>query len=133
MPIAPEETQIEDMIYIVLENETPFLLRKKTNGTYYFVGECYIHGIMDGDYAENDRAEFVAMLIHAAQNETLEQQFANSFSKKEFSSAADYFLHGYKVASQGIRNLMTLSAVPIACKAFFATVKAILGLKRKVN
>jgi hypothetical protein len=87
----------------------------------------------DGDYTENDRAEFVAMLIRAAQNETLEQQFANSFSKKEFSSAEDYFLRGYKVASQGIRNLMTLSAVPVACKAFFATVKAILGLKRKVN
>jgi hypothetical protein len=86
-----------------------------------------------GTYTENDRAEFVATLIRAAQNETLEQQFANSFAKKGFSSAEDYFLRGYKVASEGIRNLMTLSAVPIVAKGFLATVKALLGLKRKVN
>jgi hypothetical protein len=86
-----------------------------------------------GTYTENDRAELVAMLIRAAQNETLEQQFANSFAKKDFSSAEDYFLRSYKVATEGIRNLMTLSAVPIVAKGFLATVKALFGLKRKVN
>jgi len=89
--------------------------------------------VFGGTYTEGDRAELVAMLIRAAQNETLEQQFANSFAKKDFSSAEDYFLRGYKVASQGIRNLMTLGAVPIVAKGVLATLKALLGLKRKVN
>lgn len=86
-----------------------------------------------GTYTENDRAELVALLIRAAQSETLERQFANSFAKKDFSSAEDYFLRGYKVASQGIRDLMTLSALPIVAKGFLATLKALWGLKRKVN
>ncbi|OCL04475.1 hypothetical protein AOQ84DRAFT_252536, partial [Glonium stellatum] len=50
--IAPEESQVGDIVFIILGNETPFLVRGGKHGAYRFVGECYIHGIMDGDLAD---------------------------------------------------------------------------------
>jgi Heterokaryon incompatibility protein (HET) len=49
MGIGPEEVQIGDKIYVVLGSNVPFILRDQRNGTFTFVGECYVHGIMDGE------------------------------------------------------------------------------------
>ena len=48
MMLGPEEAQTGDVVYIIPGNETPFLLRPKMDGGFTFVGECYIHGMMDG-------------------------------------------------------------------------------------
>ncbi|XTI95877.1 hypothetical protein V2W45_1350248 [Cenococcum geophilum] len=37
-----------DLVYILYGRRVPFLLRPKNN-FYHLVGECYVHGIMDGE------------------------------------------------------------------------------------
>jgi hypothetical protein len=48
MGMAPEEARGGDQICIMLGGEVPFVLRMDDNGHYRFIGECYVHGIMDG-------------------------------------------------------------------------------------
>ena len=48
--IGPAETELGDVICLALGNSTPMLLRPTSAGIYRFVGECYIHGIMDGEF-----------------------------------------------------------------------------------
>jgi hypothetical protein len=47
--LGPADTQDGDVICIVLGSEVPFLLRPADGGRYTFVGECYVHGCMDGE------------------------------------------------------------------------------------
>ncbi|KAI9857129.1 MAG: hypothetical protein M1813_008620 [Trichoglossum hirsutum] len=46
--LAPESSQEGDLLCVIPGNETPLLLRPGSNGRMAFVGECYVHGIMDG-------------------------------------------------------------------------------------
>ena len=50
--LSPEESQTDDLVCIIIGNETPVVLRSCGEGVYTWVGECYIHGIMDGEYME---------------------------------------------------------------------------------
>jgi hypothetical protein len=50
--LAPEESRTEDLVCIITGNETPVVLRSCGAGRYTWVGECYIHGIMYGEYME---------------------------------------------------------------------------------
>ena len=52
--LGPPQAQRGDLIYIILGAYTPFLLRQKTAGEgqrrlYELVGECYMHGLMNGE------------------------------------------------------------------------------------
>ena len=49
MCLGPSETQPNDAIFVVLGSDVPFILRPIENGDFTFVGECYVHGIMDGE------------------------------------------------------------------------------------
>jgi hypothetical protein len=49
--LVPEEAQPGDKIGIISGWEVPLLLRPHQNN-YYLVGECYVHGIMDGEGIE---------------------------------------------------------------------------------
>ena len=46
--LAPEAAQEGDVVCVVLGGEVPYVIRPKKNGHYLFVGECYVHGLMDG-------------------------------------------------------------------------------------
>ncbi|MCJ1296763.1 hypothetical protein MMC34_008330 [Xylographa carneopallida] len=46
--LAPEAAEENDVVCVVLGAEVPYVIRPKTNGHYLFVGECYVHGLMDG-------------------------------------------------------------------------------------
>ena len=49
--LVPFETERDDLVCVLLGGEMPFILRPK--GNYYtLVGECYVHGIMDGEVLE---------------------------------------------------------------------------------
>jgi hypothetical protein len=77
---VPPETRVLDKIAVVQKSDLPFVLReidalpyvlggsgvpilirgdellsftKGTDGQYYFIGQCYVHGIMDGERWEN--------------------------------------------------------------------------------
>jgi hypothetical protein len=46
--LAPRTSQPGDIVCLILGAEVPLLIR--TDGDkYVFVGECYVHGIMDGE------------------------------------------------------------------------------------
>ncbi|MCJ1378232.1 hypothetical protein MMC17_001329 [Xylographa soralifera] len=46
--LAPEAAKENDVVCVVLGGEVPHVIRPKKNGHYLFVGECYVHGLMDG-------------------------------------------------------------------------------------
>ncbi len=47
----PEGTQEGDMVCVVFGAKTPFILRKQEDN-YVLVGECYMHGLMNGQALE---------------------------------------------------------------------------------
>jgi hypothetical protein len=57
MVLGPEEGKLGDFIYIIPGSETLFLLRPKGDGDFTFVGECYVHGMMDGQLFEDGEIE----------------------------------------------------------------------------
>ncbi|KAH8589759.1 heterokaryon incompatibility protein-domain-containing protein [Bisporella sp. PMI_857] len=47
---VPHGTQPGDVVAVFLGAKVPFVLRKhRSEDRYFFVGECYIHGIMEGE------------------------------------------------------------------------------------
>jgi hypothetical protein len=50
--LGPAETQLGDIVCVIPGHQTPMLLRNAEAGMYTFVGECYIHGIMDGEFLD---------------------------------------------------------------------------------
>jgi hypothetical protein len=47
--IAPQASQKSDVICIFFGCSVPVVLEPQVNGEYRFVGECYVHGVMDGE------------------------------------------------------------------------------------
>ncbi|KAL2694258.1 hypothetical protein Neosp_000833 [[Neocosmospora] mangrovei] len=60
---APWDVQEGDFVCVFYGGQTPFVLRRDENcpGKYRFVGDCYIHGIMEGEALsmELEEREFV--------------------------------------------------------------------------
>ncbi|KAI1119815.1 heterokaryon incompatibility protein-domain-containing protein [Nemania abortiva] len=50
----PSKSQPGDCICVLVGGEVPFVVRPTGRGTYTFVGECYIDGIMDGETFSGD-------------------------------------------------------------------------------
>ena len=50
--IAPSSSRRGDEIWIVHGSKTPYVLRKRSDGVYEFIGEAYIHGLMHGEFFE---------------------------------------------------------------------------------
>lgn len=63
--LAPLASKKGDMVCVLFGCSTPIILRPLANGGYKFIGECYVHGIMEG--------EAMAML---ATEELVKQEFA---------------------------------------------------------
>jgi hypothetical protein len=48
--MVPYGTKIGDIIALIWGSEVPFVLRKSgTHDKYQIIGECYVHGFMDGE------------------------------------------------------------------------------------
>ncbi|KAK0101813.1 hypothetical protein ONS95_006963 [Cadophora gregata] len=55
--LGPAEIQRDDMVVVLFGGTTPYVLRPTDQG-YWFVGECYVHGLMNGEaLAMMDRGE----------------------------------------------------------------------------
>lgn len=50
--LVPSHTEVGDVIVIIYGAIVPFILRDLGNGRCQFIGEAYVHGIMDGEYLE---------------------------------------------------------------------------------
>lgn len=55
--LLPDLAQRGDVITVVFGCDIPLLLRPCDEGTHRLVGECYVHGIMDGEIMEIYRRE----------------------------------------------------------------------------
>ena len=51
---------------ILLGGKVPYILREVGPGEHYFLGECYVHGIMDGEAmpkeGEEDKFQFFTLV-----------------------------------------------------------------------
>jgi hypothetical protein len=48
--LGPKNSRGGDVVVIILGAGVPFILRPTNQGVYRLVGECYVHGIMDGEF-----------------------------------------------------------------------------------
>ena len=54
---AVDGTKTDDIVAILYGCPIPFLLRESDDGTYKILGDCYIHGLMDGEGLEGEFEE----------------------------------------------------------------------------
>jgi hypothetical protein len=52
MGLFPQSVESYDLICILYGSQVPFVLRPK-NGHYQLIGECYVHGKMDGEVIQD--------------------------------------------------------------------------------
>lgn len=60
MGLVPDGVAAGDEICILFGGYTPFVIRRLEGGNYEFIGECYVHGLMNGEAMEeleDSRAE----------------------------------------------------------------------------
>ncbi|KAH7092966.1 heterokaryon incompatibility protein-domain-containing protein [Paraphoma chrysanthemicola] len=59
LALVPAEARIGDLICVVEGSELPLILRR-SNNAFYLIGECYVHGMMDGQIWNvcSERSEF---------------------------------------------------------------------------
>jgi hypothetical protein len=63
MGIGPEGTRPGDFIAVIFGGGVPYILRKQESG-YLFVGESYIHGLMDGEAVQaRDQGELAEEIL----------------------------------------------------------------------
>lgn len=54
MGFAPGIAQKDDRIAIMCGCSTPFMIRETDTGDWKLVGDCYVHGLMDGEVIQMD-------------------------------------------------------------------------------
>jgi hypothetical protein len=47
--MAPPSTRTGDIVCVLFSCDMPVVLRKRAKENYVFLGECYAHGIMEGE------------------------------------------------------------------------------------
>lgn len=52
--VGPDIMQAGDVVVVLYGGKTPFLIRRLEGGAYMLVGECYVHGMMNGEVFELD-------------------------------------------------------------------------------
>jgi hypothetical protein len=48
MGLGPAAAQVGDKVYVLLGGQVLYVLRDHGESQFEFVGECYVHGMMDG-------------------------------------------------------------------------------------
>ncbi|OTB09503.1 hypothetical protein M426DRAFT_256644 [Hypoxylon sp. CI-4A] len=56
MGIGPETMETDDIIVILFGGKVPYVVRDRGDGTYSFIGECYVPGLMAGEAVEQWKA-----------------------------------------------------------------------------
>ncbi|CAN9094122.1 unnamed protein product [Alternaria alternata] len=52
--LGPAAAQIDDEICLLLGGQVCYVLRTRRDGHHEFIGECYVHGMMDGQACEDE-------------------------------------------------------------------------------
>jgi hypothetical protein len=51
--LAPQGTKVGDEIWIFVGAATPFVIRRIDGGAYKLIGNCYVHGVMQGELMDD--------------------------------------------------------------------------------
>jgi hypothetical protein len=54
---APAEAEVGDVVCVLNGSVAPFTLREIQDGAFHLVGECYVHGLMNGEILHLDKEE----------------------------------------------------------------------------
>jgi hypothetical protein len=57
--LAPSNTHIGDLVCVLKGRSVPFVLRQKGGPYYKFLGDSYVHGIMNGECVQQAKPEDV--------------------------------------------------------------------------
>lgn len=55
--VGPDIMEAGDVVVVLYGGRTPFLIRRREGGTWMLVGECYVHGMMNGEVFELEGVE----------------------------------------------------------------------------
>jgi hypothetical protein len=55
--LAPLTVDEGDMIFLLRGADVPFILRKVTEDEFQLVGQCYVHGIMNGEFLKQEQRD----------------------------------------------------------------------------
>jgi hypothetical protein len=61
LALLPFDTLETDIIVLLQGGKTPYVIRRK-EGCWQFVGDCYVHGIMDGDAWDDSKLENITLV-----------------------------------------------------------------------
>jgi hypothetical protein len=75
MGLAPIGTKVDDEIWLLSSAKAFSILRPVEGGRYHYVGECYLHGLMNGKVMEDLAEKTVEM----------KRVWLNGFHRKESS------------------------------------------------
>jgi Heterokaryon incompatibility protein (HET) len=59
----PKSSKVGDRVCVVAGGQVPFILRELPDSLYQLIGECYIHGIMDGEALKGKNFAWETILI----------------------------------------------------------------------
>jgi hypothetical protein len=62
MGLVPDHTKEGDVTFLLQGGDVPFVLRQRGDGTFVFVGHCYLHGVMNGEAYEEDKCEDMVLV-----------------------------------------------------------------------
>jgi hypothetical protein len=54
MGLGPPAAQVGDQVCLLLGGQVLYVLRDREDGHSEFIGECYVHGMMDGQACEDE-------------------------------------------------------------------------------
>lgn len=61
--MGPTNTQVDDRVFILKGGRTPFVLRETDEkDEYLLIGECYIHGAMDGKFWDEEKCHNIKLV-----------------------------------------------------------------------
>jgi Heterokaryon incompatibility protein (HET) len=63
MILAPLDVRCDDLICVLNGGDVPFVLRPIDRGTYQLVGECYVHGLMNGEAIHDHALAFKSFVL----------------------------------------------------------------------
>ncbi|XMA11456.1 hypothetical protein WAI453_004247 [Rhynchosporium graminicola] len=61
--MAPLKSKIGDIVTVLEGGYVPFILRELEGGGYQFIGESYVHGIMEGEALQDKREDDIQIFV----------------------------------------------------------------------
>jgi len=64
MGLGPHTLSEQDKVVLFSGGNVPFVVRGDPGGDFKFIGECYVHGIMDGEVVPSDEEAWPPYEFH---------------------------------------------------------------------